>query len=270
MCVRERTRCFRYFVCNNPFTSLLFGLLHIFKRVFRRAGVASRKGGSRFVPVPRLVQAFVVCTPTPSPIPSMPPPFSLCMPHTSLLLALSTLYLFADSVYSHATYLTFQFPPCVWVQTLLWCFFETEVRSIGKKQTYSNNAPIRIRSCNFPWLWVRGRTFIHPLGGSNDTRTYRISLIYCSFWNKFFLPKNTTKVCTAKFSFLATSACHLETHSMSERKKKTTKKQDWMNSSHQTQSLLSEVLSLCPSQLSDGEVCRQTATVKLQTQWFIL
>ena len=38
---------------------------------------------------------------------------SLCMPRTSLLLALSTLFLFTEFVYSTAMYLTFQFSPCL-------------------------------------------------------------------------------------------------------------------------------------------------------------
>lgn len=47
-----------------------------------------------------------------------PPPLflllsSLYMPRTSQLLASSTLFLFTDFVYSGATYLTFQFSPCL-------------------------------------------------------------------------------------------------------------------------------------------------------------
>lgn len=49
--------------------------------------------------------------------PSPPHPlsllFSLCMPHASPLLALSTLFLFTGFVYGNATYLTFQFSPCL-------------------------------------------------------------------------------------------------------------------------------------------------------------
>lgn len=204
--------------------------------------------------------------PHPSPIPSLPPPFLLCMPHTSLLLALSTLYLFADSVYSHATYLTFQFPPCVWVQTLLWCFFKTEVRSIGKKQTYSNNAPIRIRSCNFPWLWVSGRTLSTLLVDPMTREHIASTLFIVSFGTNSFSPKTLQNFALLSFLFLPPLLVTLKPIRWVNKKNQ----QDWMNSSHQTQSLLSEVLSLCPSQLSDGEVCRQTATVKVQTQWFIL
>lgn len=49
-------------------------------------------------------QVFVVCLP-------LPPFFSLYMPRTSLLLALSTLFLFTDFVYSNAMCMTFQFSP---------------------------------------------------------------------------------------------------------------------------------------------------------------
>lgn len=80
------------------------------------------------MPVLCLVQAFVVLPPS-----SLPP--SLYMPHTSLLLALSTLFLFADFVYSNAMYLTFQFPPLCLGPGIALKVFKTEVSS-GRKMHY--------------------------------------------------------------------------------------------------------------------------------------